>query len=98
MFTAGPGYSPDALPRGFAIDRQRNQRSPNTITYFFDYAVMRDIKEFGFKIEARPDAGPVHYQPAEYRGSMFLQPDETAMVEVVLTRVLSPAVFTLSRA
>ncbi len=98
LFTVGPAYSPDALPQGFFLDRQRNQRSPNTLTYFFDYAALSSVHEFGFIITPRPGAGPVHYTPAEYRGTLFLQPDETTMLEIVLERQLEESIFTLRRA
>jgi hypothetical protein len=37
MFTAGDD-DPDALPPGFFIDRQRNQRDPGAITYYLNHA------------------------------------------------------------
>lgn len=40
IFTAGPQNSADLLPEGFAIDRQKNRVTPETLTYFFNYNVM----------------------------------------------------------
>ncbi|HET7306935.1 MAG TPA: alpha/beta hydrolase [Gammaproteobacteria bacterium] len=37
---AGKTHSPDHLPPGFFIDRQRNKRCPNTITYFLNWSRM----------------------------------------------------------
>ena len=37
MFTAGDD-DPDALPPGFFLDRQRNQRDPGAITYYLNHA------------------------------------------------------------
>lgn len=38
----GVDDSPDLLPEGFFKDRQRNQRSGNVLTYFFDHDLMTD--------------------------------------------------------
>jgi hypothetical protein len=40
LLTAGPDSDPDALPRGFFQDRQRNSRARNTITYYLNYDLM----------------------------------------------------------
>jgi hypothetical protein len=40
ILTAGPTADPNHLPRGFFIDRQRNQVNPEAITYFLNYDVM----------------------------------------------------------
>jgi hypothetical protein len=98
VFTAGPDYSPDAMPRGFFLDRQRNQRSPNTLTYYFNFGALAHVHEFGLVITPRPDRGPVHYTRAEYRGTLFLRPDETTLLEVILERQVEGRVFTLRRA
>lgn len=41
VLTAGPQNDPNHLPRGFCTDRQRNSLNPETITYLFDYDVMK---------------------------------------------------------
>ena len=41
ILTAGPNNDPNHLPQGFCADRQRNSLNPETITYFFDYDVMK---------------------------------------------------------
>jgi hypothetical protein len=93
LLTAGPAYSPDALPRGFFIDRQRNSVARNTLTYFLDYLAMTRIKEFGFVLSPRPNAGPVSYARAEFRSEMFLRPNETILIEITLNRLLENRVF-----
>ncbi|HET7268725.1 MAG TPA: phospholipase [Oleiagrimonas sp.] len=40
LLTAGPGDSPDQLPRGFMIDRQANQQQPANITFYLNHAVL----------------------------------------------------------
>src|SRR5262249_38487254 len=39
--TGGPKYSPDDLPPGFFVDRQRNKRNPGRLTYYLDHDVLR---------------------------------------------------------
>lgn len=41
ILTAGPEADPNHLPQGFFADRQRNQLQPNTITYYFNYDIMK---------------------------------------------------------
>jgi hypothetical protein len=75
-------------------------------------AVMRDgkvlraasagTKGVGLKITARPEQGFVHYLPCELRASKqamdaILKPNQTAMVEIVLRRVVREGVFRLDR-
>lgn len=45
LLTAGPSSDPDALPRGFFADRQRNSIARNTLTYFFNYDRMLGCEE-----------------------------------------------------
>jgi len=59
--TAGPTYSPDELPTGFFVDRQRNQKNPGKLTYYLDYDVLTSglskpqmEGRLGFRIIARP--------------------------------------------
>ena len=44
VLTAGPDDNPNHLPRGFFADRQRNKVNPETITYFFNYDVMKGTR------------------------------------------------------
>lgn len=74
VFTAGTKDSPNRLPSGFLSDRQRNSRTPNHITFFFNDGALtgravpgyreglkRNDELMGFKILARPDSGFAHY-------------------------------------
>lgn len=102
LLTAGPTYSPDHLPRGFFIDRQRNQRAPNMLTYFLDHAAMSRATHWGFRLEPRPSSGPVHFAPAEFRGNLaavqkLLRPHQTLMVELELTRRIEDRVFRVNQ-
>jgi len=41
LLTAGKENNPSHLPRGFFVDKQRNQNNPETITYYFNHDVMK---------------------------------------------------------
>jgi hypothetical protein len=99
LFTAGEDSSPDALPRGFFRDRQRNSKHRGKLTYFLDYSKIADTP-IGFRIEARPDSGLVFYKsgfipPARLAG--IIRPHETLMVEIVLRRQVDRASFQLTK-
>ena len=40
LLTAGEKSDPNMLPHGFFVDKQRNSKEPNTITFFFNYDIM----------------------------------------------------------
>jgi len=73
IFTAGDQNDPNHLPPGFAIDRQQNQNSPETITYYFNYDVLKGapnnkfrdklpgINSLGLIINPRPTEGFVRF-------------------------------------
>jgi hypothetical protein len=53
LLITGEDSDPNRLPSGFFVDRQRNRLSPETITYYFNYAMMSGAQEI------RDDAGKV---------------------------------------
>jgi hypothetical protein len=106
--TGGPDYSPDDLPPGFFVDRQRNRRSPGKLTYYVDYDVLRkglNKEKMEGRIGLRVDAKPLEsaeslafYRSMEYRSdedgvSDLLCPNETLMVEFRLQRWVDRRVF-----
>lgn len=106
--TGGPNYSPDDLPSGFFVDRQRNKRNPGKLTYYLDYDVMRRglnraklEGRLGFKLVARPEQDErslVYYRPIEFQSdedalSDILRANETLMIEIKLQRVVDSTVF-----
>ncbi len=102
LLTSGKRYSPDSLPSGFCLDRQRNQRAPSRLTYFLNYEAMQRANELGFRLIPRPDRGPVRYQAAEFRSSLarvdtVLVPHQTVMVEITMDRILRDDVYVLRR-
>ncbi|MEP7352608.1 MAG: hypothetical protein ABI824_05195 [Acidobacteriota bacterium] len=101
LLTGGPDYSPDELPKGFFMDRQRNQRLPHVLTYYLDHTAMSRSPQLGFRLIPRPDSGPVQFACAEFKGDLatveaVLGPHQTALVEIVLERRLEPSVFKIS--
>lgn len=94
-FTAGAEASPDALPKGFFVDRQRNSKHPGKLTYFLDHSKIADTP-IGFRIDARPDSGLAFYKSAfihPTRLEGIIRPHETLMVEIVLKRQVDKACF-----
>jgi hypothetical protein len=108
FITGGPNYSPDDLPAGFFLDRQRNKRNGGKLTYYLDYDVLRrglNRKELegriGFKVIARPLEGgdslayyrPLEFESAEDAIADILHPNETLMIEIKLQRCVDATVF-----
>lgn len=67
ILTAGPEADPNHLPKGFFVDRQRNQRHPEIITYYFNRDVMKGcaaIKDAKGKVlrAALPGAGMLGFK------------------------------------
>jgi hypothetical protein len=106
--TGGPNYSPDDLPPGFFVDRQRNKRTPGKLTYYLDYDVLRrglnraELEgRIGFRLVSRPeqdDRSLVYYRPIEFKSdedsiSDILRPNETLMIEIKLQRIVDATVF-----
>jgi hypothetical protein len=111
LLTAGPKYDEDALPEGFFVDRQRNQKSPGKLTYYLDYDVMESgIRKasmqgkLGFRVKARPEDGNsalAYYRLLDFRSDLdtlikILRPNQAALIEVVLQRRVDKTVFTLT--
>lgn len=95
ILLAGAKYDPDKLRKGFFVDKQRNKRSPEHITFYLDFDVMMAVpdEQFGFRIVARPDDGFAYYEPAEFRSSArtldeFVDPNTTLYVDIVLRRLV----------
>lgn len=95
IFT-GENDNPNLLPAGFFKDRQQNENNPDTITYYFNYDVMKGapanlvrkelpgISMIGLQLRPRPDKGFVRYIPCSIRANAEL-----------LDKVLKPNATTL---
>lgn len=91
---------PNALPRGFFVDRQKNSRHPGTLTYFLDHEAMATTERLGLRIVPRPSDGFVHYAEARFesgteRLAEVLLPHRTALVDVRLRRIVHEGTFRL---
>jgi hypothetical protein len=93
ILLAGAAYDPDKLPKGFFVDKQRNQHSPQTITFYLDFDAMMAVPKakFGFRILGRPNTGFAYYRPVEFRSDVemidtFVDENTTLYLDVVLTR------------
>ena len=111
FLTAGPNYDENALPPGFFVDRQRNQRNHGKLTYYLDYDVMNDglakpqmEGRLGFRLVARPQESEeslAFYRTLNFESNLaklekILRPNETVMIELQLRRWVDTAVFQLS--
>lgn len=93
ILLAGPNYDPDALPKGFFRDRQKNRRNGNTVVYYMNHDVMMATPErkFGFRVISRPDSGFARFVPAEYHSDgvtldRVIDPNVTTYVDIVVKR------------
>jgi hypothetical protein len=98
LLTAGPKSDPNHFPEGFAVDRQRNSRNRNTITYYLNTTVLNQISELGLRILPRPDSGFVRYSPCALQASTdfydkALRPNSTTLIDIVVYRAVSKEVF-----
>jgi hypothetical protein len=107
ILTAGPDYSPDDLPTDFFVDRQRNLLNLGQLTYYLNYDALDKLRRgggegrIGFKINARPNQGLAFYQVAEFQSDtsgvrQFFRPNETTLVDILITRKVDARVFRLS--
>lgn len=103
ILLAGETYEPSRLPKGFFVDKQKNNLSGN-IVYYLNYNKLKNIKDgkLGIRIVARPLKGFIHYTPAEFRSDKinlkdFLVPNQTLMIEIILERLISKNTFVLDK-
>jgi hypothetical protein len=100
LLTAGDDNDPNHLPEGFAVDRQKNTVSRDTVTYYFNYTIMQEITKLGLILIPRPDAGFVRYFPCSIAANeaifnKAIQPNATTLIDIVLHRAVSREVFAL---
>jgi hypothetical protein len=110
--TGGPNYSPDDLPAGFFVDRQRNKLAPGRLTYYLDHDALRlglnkEKMEgrIGFRVDARPAYDSealafyrrLEYQSSEDSAAELVPPNETLMLEFRLQRWVDARVFRIEK-
>lgn len=101
LFLLGKGFRPDTLPKGFFVDKQKNDKS-HALVYYLDYEALSTAPELGFHVHARPHHGApddprprsfAGYTRAEFRMSAeqfakYIRPNETVYVDVTLARIV----------
>ena len=102
ILLAGKNYEANKLPKGFFVDRQKNEHSGH-LTYYLNYSKLKNIKDgkFGIRIVARPDFGFSRYSPAEFRSEdidikKIFSPNQTLMIDITLKRQISKNTFVLN--
>jgi hypothetical protein len=68
LLTAGGDDDPDRLPPGFFVDRQKNSRAGNTVTYYVNHALMKGSDAVRRKDEDDGDVIRGERRPAESLG------------------------------
>ena len=102
---AGREYSPDKLPEGFFVDRQRNSVNISRVIYYINCIKMLKIKDkcFGIRVVARPQKGFSYYTAGEFRSEgiplekIFI-PNQTSLIDIELKRHVDENVFRLDPA
>ena len=103
LLLAGKQYKPGQLPKGFFVDKQKNNMS-GKLVYYINFDKIKKVKDgkIGIRIMARPDEGFSHYAPAEFRLDglaleALVRPNQTVMVDIELTRRIAENTFVLNR-
>ncbi len=103
LLLAGNEYKPGQLPKGFFVDKQKNNMS-GKLVYYINFDKIQDVKDgkIGIRIMARPDEGFSHYAPAEFRlDGLALEelakPNQTVMLDIELTRRIAENTFVLEK-
>ena len=96
---AGPSFQPQALPKGFFMDRQLNAVT-NSLVYYLNVDKMNEIKDglFGIRIIARPASGFSYYFAGEFRSdgvsyADIILPNQTTYVDITLKRQVDKNIF-----
>lgn len=103
ILLGGEDYHPSKLTKGFFVDRQKNNCSPNHLIYYVNYDKIVQDKLTGFRIISRPSEGFAFYNAVEYRSTdeildKTLQPNETFYFEIIIKRRVDENTFRLNRA
>ena len=102
VLTAGPRNSPDHLPEGFFVDRQRNSVNRNTVSYYINHDVMKTsdaIINDDDEVLRPPLPGAdrlgFRIKPRPKSGFVHYLPCQISASEELLEMVLAPNVTTL---
>lgn len=102
VYTAGPKYSPDKLPKGFFGKAQKNAVTDRLVIYL-RADDLRKQDHLGLILKPQPDSGFVSYDPVEIRLSgenvkRFIPRDETVYLDFVLRRKIARNTFQIEDA
>jgi len=105
LLLAGNNYSPDKLPKGFFIDRQKNSLN-NNLTYYVNISKLRShAKKLGFRITAKPEQKKAFsfYDVVEFRSEQIdicelLIPNQTLLIDIMIDRQVDKNVFRFDKA
>ncbi len=107
IFTFGKEDNPNHLPEGFFVDRQKNNLSKETISYYLNYDVIKSVDKpgieeglLGLVIMPRPSAGFVRYTSFKLKASdaffnAVVKPNATTLIDICLQRNVDENVFVL---
>jgi hypothetical protein len=94
----------DRFPSGFLGHQHKNEVTPERFVFYLNTELISKAKggKIGFRVHAATGTPLVDYPVFEYLGAasdvaMFLKPNQTTLVEVVLRRRLNKNVFRLSK-
>lgn len=102
--------SPDLLPDGFLLDRQRNRNQTNCLSFYLNQEVLEKAPFLGIRIHPRPEPAAkakakddffVHYLTTSFGAdtrtiSGLLQPNSTLLLDIELMRVVRKGLFRLT--
>lgn len=102
VLLSGAEFLPSKFKKGFMLDKQKNIKNKHVVSFYLDTKKLAKVDngQLGLRIEPRPDNGMCYYRSAEFHSepkqiSLLLQPDQTSIIDIVLTRQRHPNLFSL---
>ncbi|MDR8526160.1 esterase/lipase family protein [Shewanella fidelis] len=102
ILLSGANFVPGNFKKGFMLDRQKNSKNRHVMSFYLDSHKLEKISngQLGLRVEPRPNSGMCYYRSAEFHSqpqqvATILKPDQTSIIDIVLTRLRDPALFTL---
>nr|WP_275974397.1 alpha/beta hydrolase [Shewanella pneumatophori] len=102
VLLSGADFLPSKFKKGFMLDKQKNIKNKHVVSFYLDAKKLAKVDngQLGLRIEPRPDNGMCYYRSAEFHSepkqiSLLLQPDQTSIIDIVLTRQRHPNLFSL---
>ena len=102
VLLSGASFVPGNFKKGFMLDRQKNSKNSNVVSFYLDNNKLANVSngQLGLRVEPRPNSGMCYYRSAEFHSkpqqvTTILKPDQTSIIDIVLTRLRNPNLFTL---